>query len=134
MRLRYQAGCFIIGTNVGAMISSGLRSDKLSKYDTDDTSTNISNCTAPAINYSTCQAVVISFLIMGKNIVYKTVDLFGNEQIQLIEKKRTSNKTLFTDYEGFVDKFEHKKTTDDCYTPKEVMDIIINYVNDKYPL
>ena len=59
---------------------------------------------------------------MAKNIIYKTVDLFGSEQIQLIEKKKTSNKTLFTDYERFVDKFEVKKTTDDCYTPKEVMD------------
>ena len=38
----------------GAMISSGLRSTKLQNYDTDDTSTNLSNCTAPAINYSTC--------------------------------------------------------------------------------
>lgn len=66
--------------------------------------------------------------------IYKTVDLFGNEEIQLIEKKRTSNKTLFTDYEGFVDKFEVKKTTDDCYTPKEVMDTVIDYVNEKYPL
>lgn len=71
---------------------------------------------------------------MAKIRIYKTVDLFGNEQIQLIEKKKSSNKTLFTDYDGFVDKFENKKTTDDCYTPKEVMDIIINYVNDKYPL
>ncbi len=71
---------------------------------------------------------------MARDIIYKTVDLFGNEQIQLIEKKKTSKKTLFTDYEGFVDKFEDKKTTDDCYTPKEVMDIIIDYVNDKYPL
>lgn len=44
------------------------------------------------------------------------------------------NKTLFTDYEGFVDKFKVKKTTDDCYTPKEVMDIIIDYVDEKYPL
>lgn len=23
----------------------------------------------------------------------------------------------FNDYEGFVDKFKPKKTTDDCYTP-----------------
>ena len=71
---------------------------------------------------------------MARNIVYKTVDLFGNEQIQLIEKKKTSQKTLFADYEGFVDKFKDKKTTDDCYTPKEVMGIIIEYVNEKYPL
>lgn len=71
---------------------------------------------------------------MARNIVYKTVDLFGNEEIQLIKKKKTSNKMLFTDYEGFVKKFEVKKTTDDCYTPKEVMDLVIDYVNEKYPL
>ena len=71
---------------------------------------------------------------MAKNITFKTVDLFGNETLNFCEKKKTSNKTLFTDYEGFLEKFEDKKTTDDCYTPKEVMDIIIEYVNDKYPL
>lgn len=71
---------------------------------------------------------------MEGKIIYKTIDLFGNEEIQLIEKKKTSNKTLFTDYEGFVDKFKIKKTTDDCNTPKEVIQIIINYVNDIYPL
>ena len=71
---------------------------------------------------------------MGKNIVYKTVDLFGNEQIQLIEKKKTSNKTLFTDYEGFVDKFKAKKTTDDCYTPNAVYDVILEFVKQNYNL
>jgi len=71
---------------------------------------------------------------MANKILYKTVDLFGDEQIQLIEKKKTSNKTLFTDYEGFVDKFKVKKTTDDCYTPKEVYKIIIDYVNEKCDL
>lgn len=25
----------------------------------------------------------------------------------------------FNDYKAFVEKFEHKKTTDDCYTPPE---------------
>ena len=71
---------------------------------------------------------------MAKNIVYKTVDLFGNEQIQLIEKKKTSNKTLFTDYEGFVDKFKAKKTTDDCYTPNAVYDVILEFVKQNYNL
>ena len=71
---------------------------------------------------------------MAENIIYKSVDLFGNETMHLIEKKKKRDKTLFDDYEAFVDKFEHKKTTDDCYTPKEVMDIIIEYVNEKYPL
>ena len=31
---------------------------------------------------------------MDGNIIYKTIDLFGNEQIQFIEKKKKSNKTL----------------------------------------
>lgn len=30
--------------------------------------------------------------------------------------------TKLTDYDGFVDKFVPKKTTDDCYTPQAVYD------------
>ena len=67
------------------------------------------------------------------NAIYKTVDLFGDEQVVIITKKK-EKPNLFNDYDGFLQKLEVKKTTDDCYTPKEVMDIIINYVNDKYPL
>lgn len=65
--------------------------------------------------------------------VYKVLDLFGNEQTVIITKKK-EKPNLFSDYDAFLDKFEVKKTTDDCYTPKEVMDIVINYVNEKYPL
>ena len=65
--------------------------------------------------------------------IYKTVDLLGDEQVVIITKKK-EKPNLFNDYDGFLQKLEVKKTTDDCYTPKEVMDIIINYVNDKYPL
>ncbi len=65
--------------------------------------------------------------------VYKVLDLFGNEQTVIITKKK-AKPNLFSDYDAFLDKFEAKKTTDDCYTPKEVMDIIINYVNERYPL
>jgi len=64
---------------------------------------------------------------------YKTVDLFGNEELQFCEKKAIKP-NLFSDYDAFIDKFEDKKTTDDCYTPKEVIDIVISYVNEKYPL
>jgi hypothetical protein len=67
------------------------------------------------------------------NAIYKTVDLLGDEQVVIITKKK-EKPNLFSDYDGFLQKLEVKKTTDDCYTPKEVMDIIINYVNDKYPL
>ena len=65
--------------------------------------------------------------------VYKVLDLFGNEETVIITKKK-EKPNLFSDYDAFLDKFEAKKTTDDCYTPKEVMDIVINYVNEKYPL
>ena len=64
---------------------------------------------------------------------YKVQDIFGNEDVVFMDKKK-KKPDLFSNYEGFLDKFEDKKTTDDCYTPKEVMDIIINYVNEKYPL
>jgi hypothetical protein len=59
--------------------------------------------------------------------------LFGNEETLIVSKKK-EKANLFSDYDGFLDKFEIKKTTDDCYTPKEVMDIVIGYVNEKYPL
>lgn len=32
-----------------------------------------------------------------------------------------SRQLSFTDYEGFVEKFKPKKTTDDCYTPPAVI-------------
>ena len=33
------------------------------------------------------------------------------------------------DYQGFVDKFKPKKTTDDCYTPQPVYDVVLAWVN-----
>lgn len=35
-------------------------------------------------------------------------------------------------YEQFVDKFKPKKTTDDCYTPPAVMDVVIPRDRAKY--
>lgn len=35
-------------------------------------------------------------------------------------------------YEQFVDKFKQKKTTDDCYTPPSVMDVVNEYVERRY--
>jgi len=39
---------------------------------------------------------------------------------------------LFEDYDGFVEKFKPKKTTDDCYTPPEIYDVILGYVVERY--
>jgi hypothetical protein len=60
------------------------------------------------------------------------LNLFG-EKVGLKETKRTKNET-FNDYNNFVDKFEIKKTTDDCYTPKEVYDVVLRFVHDIYDM
>ena len=44
----------------------------------------------------------------------------------------TQSKQSFIDYEGFVDKFKPKKTTDDCMTPPEVMEVINSYVERRW--
>lgn len=38
----------------------------------------------------------------------------------------------FNDYDGFVEKFKPKKTTDDCYTPTEVYDVVLKHVRETY--
>jgi hypothetical protein len=63
---------------------------------------------------------------------YKTIDLFGNEVTHYIDETRKSNKSLFHDYEGFTDKFEAKKTTDDCYTPPEIYEMVKKYALKMY--
>ena len=41
---------------------------------------------------------------------------------------------LFEDYEGFVEKFKPKKTTDDCYTPPEVYEVIREWACAEYDI
>ena len=36
------------------------------------------------------------------------------------------------DYREFVDKFKPKKTTDDCYTPPEIYEVVLDYVVQRY--
>ena len=44
----------------------------------------------------------------------------------------SQKRELFEDYEGFVEKFKPKKTTDDCYTPPEIYDLIADWVTERY--
>lgn len=44
----------------------------------------------------------------------------------------TKTRGEFTDYDGFVKKFKPKKTTDDCYTPANIMEVVQNYVTEHY--
>lgn len=51
----------------------------------------------------------------------------------------SQSKLSFEDYEGFINKFKkskklHKMTTDDCYTPPEVMDVVNLYVAERWGL
>ena len=40
----------------------------------------------------------------------------------------------FFDYEGFVDKFKPKKTTDDCYTPRNIYEVVRLWAMKEYNL
>ena len=44
----------------------------------------------------------------------------------------SQQKSLFEDYEGFVEKFKPKKTTDDCYTPANIYEVVAEYVSKTY--
>lgn len=44
-------------------------------------------------------------------------------------KTTSKDPTLFNDYEGFVEKFKPKKTTDDCYTPPAVYEAVKDWVD-----
>lgn len=41
-----------------------------------------------------------------------------------------SRQETFDDYDGFVEKFKPKKTTDDCYTPPAVYDAILGWLRE----
>ena len=60
----------------------------------------------------------------------KVLDLFGNEIETIAPSARKRAKGLFDDYEGFVEKFKPKKTTDDCYTPPEVYNEVLAWVRE----
>lgn len=46
----------------------------------------------------------------------------------------SQNVEKFNDYEGFVEKFRPKKTTDDCYTPPLVYDAVADWTAHEYGL
>ena len=44
----------------------------------------------------------------------------------------SKSRESFTDYDGFVEKYKPKKTTDDCYTPPEVYAVVLDYVRERW--
>lgn len=63
----------------------------------------------------------------------KQLDLFGHEVLKPNRPKPSggsSNPIVFRDYESFVAKFsDNPKTTDDCYTPRDVYEAVVHYVS-----
>ena len=55
--------------------------------------------------------------------------IFGEEETRPTVKRICRNEK-FNDYETFVDRFDVKKTTDDCYTPREVYDVVKAYAGE----
>lgn len=45
----------------------------------------------------------------------------------------TKREQKHQDYEAFTEKFKHKLTTDDCYTPPEVYDTVLSYARRMNP-
>ena len=61
--------------------------------------------------------------------------------MEVISEKRikrsggSRNPIVFNDYESFLAKFkENPKTTDECWTPKDVYEAVLKYVGEVYPL
>ena len=54
---------------------------------------------------------------------YEAEETFENSKI--VFKKSND------DYDDFINKFKPKKTTDDCYTPKEVYNVVLKWLKDK---
>ena len=46
----------------------------------------------------------------------------------------TKRQATFLDYDGFLEKFKPKKTTDDCYTPKNVYEAVKTWAVEEYSL
>ena len=44
----------------------------------------------------------------------------------------SQSRISFEDYEGFVEKFKPKKTTDDCFTPPEIYAVVLDYVRERW--
>jgi hypothetical protein len=66
-------------------------------------------------------------------LIYEQTALPGFAKIRVDEKNsKGSTAERLNDYDGFTQKFEAKKTTDDCYTPPLVYDAIAGWVCREY--
>ena len=58
----------------------------------------------------------------------KQYNIFGG--VDDVGNTSPTRKEVFNDYDGFVEKFKPKKTTDDCYTPPAVYDAVLGFCRE----
>ena len=61
--------------------------------------------------------------------VQRVFDVEGFSETEVLPRAKVLDKD---DYDLFVDKFKSKKTTDDCYTPPEVFEVIRDWAMKEY--
>ena len=64
----------------------------------------------------------------------RQLQLFPEETIKPTMGIKRAKESVFNDYEGFVKKFKPKKTTDDCYTPPEIYDTVLEWLGENVDL
>ena len=55
---------------------------------------------------------------------------FDSNESQMDVPSPKSRKERFEDYDGFIEKFKPKKTTDDCYTPPAIYECVKEWVHE----
>lgn len=63
----------------------------------------------------------------------KQLNLFSEEELRIKELAKEEVEEI-DEYKAFTEKFERKKTTDDCYTPKETYDAVLEWLGTKVNL
>ena len=68
--------------------------------------------------------------------VAESIKQFGDEQERLFKERMARGKISEEDeeYQAFLEKFEAKKTTDDCYTPDNIYDAVKKWCIERYGL
>ena len=61
--------------------------------------------------------------------IQRVFDVEGFSETEVLPRAKVLDKD---DYDLFVDKFKSKKTTDDCYTPPEVFEVIKDWAMKEY--
>lgn len=65
----------------------------------------------------------------------KQMEMFGDAPTARAGRGGFSRSVVFHDYESFLKKFsDNPKTTDDTYTPQDVYEAVVAYVDSIYPL